>query len=197
MAELRIQPRSVGSTVHSLSHFNKLPVLEWSQIAFSGVEDALRNDLECRQIRCRQRCCLLPVLWQSKLEKATDGLSLEFQFSSVAHLCPAICNPMDCSPPGSSHNGDSPGKDNGICCHALFQGIFPTQGSNPGLQHCMQIFFFLPSEPPGKPKNSIDWLGDLGNICWMWTSAKALASYCLCGRKVFCCPAHLPRTVTW
>ena len=100
MAELRIQPRSVGSTVHSLSHFNKLPVLEWSQIAFSGVEDALRNDLECRQIRCRQRCCLLPVLWQSKLEKATDGLSLEFQFSSVAHLCPAICNPMDCSTPG-------------------------------------------------------------------------------------------------
>ena len=99
MAELRIQPRSVGSTVHSLSHFNKLPVLEWSQIAFSGVEDALRNDLECRQIRCRQRCCLLPVLWQSKLEKATDGLSLEFQFSSVAHLCPAICNPMDCSMP--------------------------------------------------------------------------------------------------
>ena len=100
MAELRIQPRSVGSTVHSLSHFNKLPVLEWSQIAFSGVEDALRNDLECRQIRCRQRCCLLPVLWQSKLEKATDGFSLEFQFSSVAHLCPTICNPMIRSTPG-------------------------------------------------------------------------------------------------
>ena len=86
MAELGIQPRSAGSKLHSPSHFNKLPVLEWSQIAFSGVEDALRNDLECRQIRCRQRCCLLPVLWQSKLEKATDGFSLEVQFSSVQSL---------------------------------------------------------------------------------------------------------------
>ena len=34
----------------------------------------------------------------------------------------------------------------------LLQGIFPTQGSNPGLLHCRQIFFFfLPSEPLGKP----------------------------------------------
>ena len=31
----------------------------------------------------------------------------------------------------------------------LFQGIFLTQGSNPGLTHCRQIF--LLSEPPGKP----------------------------------------------
>ena len=28
-------------------------------------------------------------------------------------------------------------------CHALFQGIFPTQGSNPGLQHCRQILYHL------------------------------------------------------
>ena len=39
---------------------------------------------------------------------------------------------MDCSPPGSSVHGDSPGKNTGVGCHALFQGIFPTQGSNPG-----------------------------------------------------------------
>ena len=25
---------------------------------------------------------------------------------------------------------DSPGKNSGVCCHALLQGIFPTQGSN-------------------------------------------------------------------
>jgi len=38
---------------------------------------------------------------------------------------------MDCSLPGSSVHGDSPGKNTGVGCHALFQGIFPTQGSNP------------------------------------------------------------------
>ena len=28
-------------------------------------------------------------------------------------------------------------------CHFLFQGIFPTQGSNPGLQHCRQTLYHL------------------------------------------------------
>ena len=51
---------------------------------------------------------------------------------------------MDCSPPGSSVHGDSPGKNTGVGCHALLQGIFLTQGSKPGLPH-------LPCEPPGKP----------------------------------------------
>ena len=60
--------------------------------------------------------------------------------------------PMDCSQPGSSVHGDSPGKNTGVGCHVLLQGIFPIQGSNPGLLHCRQIF--LPSEPPGKPKNT-------------------------------------------
>ena len=42
---------------------------------------------------------------------------------------------MDCSPPGSSVHGDSPGKNTGVGCHSLLQGIFPIQGSNPGLLH--------------------------------------------------------------
>ena len=60
---------------------------------------------------------------------------------------------MDYRPPGSSVHGDSPGKSTGVGCHALLlQGIFPTQGSNPGLPHGRQIV--LPTEPPGKPKNT-------------------------------------------
>ena len=35
--------------------------------------------------------------------------------------------------PGSSVHGDSPGKNAGAGCHALLQGIFPTQGSDPHL----------------------------------------------------------------
>ena len=41
--------------------------------------------------------------------------------------------PLDCSPPGSSVHGDSPGKNTGVGCHFLLQGIFPTQGWNPRL----------------------------------------------------------------
>ena len=53
--------------------------------------------------------------------------------------CPALCNPMDCSPPGSSVHGNSPGKNTGLGCHALFQRIFPTQGPNPHLPRCRWI----------------------------------------------------------
>ena len=72
----------------------------------------------------------------------------------VTQLCPTFCSPMDCSLPGSSIHGDSPGKNTGVCCYALFQGIFPTQEWNPGLLLCRQILYRLPSEPPGKPKNT-------------------------------------------
>ena len=37
---------------------------------------------------------------------------------------------------------NSPGKNTGVGSHSLLQGIFPTQGLNPGLPHCRLIFFF-------------------------------------------------------
>ena len=59
----------------------------------------------------------------------------------VAQLCPTLCDPMDCSLPGSSVHEDSAGKNTRVGCHALLQGIFPTQGSNPGLPHCRWILY--------------------------------------------------------
>ena len=53
------------------------------------------------------------------------------------------CDPTDSSPPGSSVHGDSPGKNPGVGCHALLQGIFPTQGSNLGLPHCRRVLYHL------------------------------------------------------
>jgi len=47
--------------------------------------------------------------------------------------CLTLCNSMDCNPPGSSVYGDFPGKNTGVGFHALLQGIFLTQGSNPHL----------------------------------------------------------------
>ena len=44
---------------------------------------------------------------------------------------------MDCSLPGPSVHEDSPGKNTGVGCHALLQGILPTQGSNPCLTHLL------------------------------------------------------------
>ena len=61
----------------------------------------------------------------------------------VAQSCPTLSDPMDCSPQGSSVHGDSPGKNTGVGCHVLLQGIFSTQGSNLGLLGYRQILHHL------------------------------------------------------
>ena len=38
---------------------------------------------------------------------------------------------------------NSPGKNTGVGGPALLQGIFPTQGLNPGLLHCRRILYYL------------------------------------------------------
>ena len=38
---------------------------------------------------------------------------------------------------------NSPGQNTGVGSLSLFQGIFPTQGSNPGLLHCRRILYQL------------------------------------------------------
>ena len=63
--------------------------------------------------------------------------------SLVTKSYPTLCNPGDCSPPGSSIHVDSLGKNTGEDCHALPHEIFPTQGSNPVLLHCRWIFHHL------------------------------------------------------
>ena len=50
-------------------------------------------------------------------------------------LCPTWCDPMNCSLPVSFEHGNSPGRNIGVGCHALLQGIFLTQGLNVLLFH--------------------------------------------------------------
>ena len=76
-----------------------------------------------------------------------EGRRFLHHFSVCAVLSHSVvltlCNPMDSSPPGTSVHGGSPGKNTGVGCHALLQGIFPTQEWNPGLPHCRQILYHL------------------------------------------------------
>ena len=68
----------------------------------------------------------------------------------VAQSCLTLCDFMDCSPPGSAVHVDSLGKDTGVDCHALLQGIFLIHGSNPGISHCRQILYHLSHQ--GNPR---------------------------------------------
>ena len=53
--------------------------------------------------------------------------------------CLTLCDPLDCSPPGSSVHGIFLGKNTGVGCHFLLQGIFLTHRSNLCLLHCRRI----------------------------------------------------------
>ena len=48
---------------------------------------------------------------------------------------------------------DSPDKNTGEGCHAVLQGFFLTQGSNPGVLHCRQILYCLSHQ--GSPYHEI------------------------------------------
>ena len=87
--------------------------------------------------------------------------------------------PMDCSPLGSSVHGDSPGKNIGMGCYSLLQGIFATQGSNLGLPHCRQILYHLSQQgsPSGivairlsKPLNVDGLCVERKQECWVLQS---------------------------
>ena len=54
----------------------------------------------------------------------------------VTQLCPTLCDPMDYTVHGISQART-------MECHSLLQGIFPTQGLNPGLLHCRNILYQL------------------------------------------------------
>ena len=78
------------------------------------------------------------------------GLSYVLCLCLVAQSCLTLWDPKNCSPPGSSVHEDSPGQNTGISCHALLQGIFPTQGLNSGLPHCRRILYQLSHQGSSK-----------------------------------------------
>ena len=63
-----------------------------------------------------------------------------------AQSCPTLCDPVACNLPGSSVHGIFPGKNSGVGCHFLLQGIFPTRGSN---LHLLRLLLWqADSSPP-------------------------------------------------
>ena len=74
----------------------------------------------------RAFCCFLDGSWGRQSE------------SESRSVCPTLCDPMDYYSPWNS-----PDQDTGVGSCSLLQGIFPTQGSNPGFPHCRWILYQL------------------------------------------------------
>ena len=91
---------------------------------------------------------------------------------------------MDYSLPGSSFHGESPGKNTGVGCQALLQGIFPTQGSNPGLPHCRGILYHLSQR--GSPR-ILEWITYPVSRGSSWPRNWTVVSYIVDARNALLC----------
>ena len=92
------------------------------------------NDFVTKQ---QQQRCLIDVYWIRGCKNAKWS---EVKWK-VAQLCLTLCEPfIDLS------------QNTGVDSLFLRQGIFPTQGSNPGLLHCRQILYQLSHK--GKPNDN-------------------------------------------
>ena len=77
---------------------------------------------------------------------------LVYVHAKLLQLCLTLCDPMDCKLSRLLCPWDFPGKNTGEACHFLLQGIFPTQGSNPGLFYLLHWQAgSLPPAPPLAP----------------------------------------------
>ncbi|XDA79922.1 hypothetical protein R6Z07M_009883 [Ovis aries] len=77
----------------------------------------------------------------------------------VAQSCLTLCDPMDCSPPGSSVHGNSAGKNTGVGNPLPSPGNLRYPGVEPG-SPALQADS-LPSEPPGKTQM---YIGDVQKL---------------------------------
>ena len=92
---------------------------------------------------------LIHVVWNHSA--TTELLKSVCMHVKLLQSCLILCDPMDCSPPGSSgHMGFSRQEWVAI---PFSRGIFPTRGSNPGLLHCRWILYRLSHQ--GSPEISL------------------------------------------
>ena len=68
---------------------------------------------------------------------------------------------------------NSPGQDTGVGSLSLLQGIFPTQGSNPGLPHCRQTLYQLSHKGNYNCWNHI-WLNIIGTCSWKYFNKESI-----------------------
>ena len=99
----------------------RIPILTLISVWRLAMEDPLRVDEADAVIQPVGGVC-------SSFRSCSFSVFLCACACLVAQSCPTLCDPMDCS--RLLCPWDSSGKNTGMGCHSLLQGIFLTQGSN-------------------------------------------------------------------
>ena len=61
----------------------------------------------------------LGIITLDKVFRRNELTEFSVALCLATQLCPTLGDPMDCSLPGSSVNGDSPGKNTGVGCYEI------------------------------------------------------------------------------
>ena len=91
-----------------------------------------KSCLAARSFRCCKCVCVCVCVCTHMKVKAL-----------VTRLCLTLCDPMDCSPPGSSVHEILQARILEWVAISLLQRIFPTERLNLALPHCRQILYHL------------------------------------------------------
>ena len=70
-------------------------------------------------------CEEVVLLVLNGISESREALSVCAVLCLVAQSCPTLCNPMDCSLPGSSIHEDSPGKNTGVGKVCMIKHVNP------------------------------------------------------------------------
>jgi len=82
-----------------------------------------------------------PFLTYSTPSNVFLSIAIEIMVKSESESCSVVSDSL--RPHGLSNPWNSPGQNTGVGSLSLLQGIFPTQGLNPGLPHCRRILYQL------------------------------------------------------
>ena len=111
----------------------------------------------------------------------------------VIQSCLTLCDPMDCSPPGSSVYGDSPGKNEGVGCHALLQMKAPKSSqmhvdTHIHTPHCKHnpFYFFWFSCQRIQLSMTLSWINQQ-SVNWLNNNNKKKHSNSGISKYRFCC----------
>ena len=156
-----------GASVHGILQAR---ILEWVAVPFSRGSSQPRDGT---QVSCIAGGFF--TLWTTKKKE-----------SEVAQSCLTLCDPMDCSPPGSFIHGILQARILEWVAISLPQEIFLTQGLNPGLPHCRQTLYHLSHQ------GSLSHIKPTGIECFVFSQGGFGFSFCSLSSSLVSLLASLP-----
>ena len=123
------------------------------------------NNNNAYHLKCRNTLAIKSLKRFSVVVKMGKIYKVKVKVKSLSCVR-LFATPWAVACPRLLHPWDFLGKSTEVGCHFLLQGIFPTQGSNPGLPHCRQMLYCLSHQGSRNPQHPVRGLTKSGVITY-------------------------------